>query len=158
MNKSSENGVWYLLIVFLILMIFIPPIFRLVFPKEEVKQNSNQNINNDVYKTLNCSYSLRDIEDYRVVSKYKNDDINSISFKYKEAQDDSLSQSNIYSIFKNISGIEFAVVSNESEMYTINFYDIDKMKNESLLSDYIKDINNQKATYESLGFTCNISE
>ena len=167
MNMKSNNsyGIFYLLIVFFVIMIFVPPLLRIVLPNEEIENNTHIEDKKEeqiISRKLNCEFNQNIGEKFiklNTSTDYNNNEITSIIFTYdiSTVQDTGLLSS--FAIFtelnelKNISGVEYNQNGTE-ESILINSNSI--ISNEPRLQKYSQNIDVQKAYYEQLGLICNV--
>lgn len=170
MKDSNGYGLYYLIIVFLIVMIGIPPLLRVLIPNEKLN-NTNNNKNNNTEKvddkidqkdnntnnvngnnlTCNIMNPLDDNKDLiNVVTEYKDDEVVSLKIMYDSIllQDNNSSQLDITKL-KDVKGSSFDDTSN-----TITFDFSNNSVDKTKLEQFLNKPSDQKKYYENLGFTC----
>ncbi|MDD6879483.1 MAG: hypothetical protein PUD59_04580 [bacterium] len=148
--------VYYLFIVFLIIMIFVPPLFRIIIPKEE--NNSSKNVY--TFKIMDCNTVKSNNNNmlnilYQTI--YRNDAIYSLKITYQNVNDSSLNDFNSEMLeFQQLKDIPIAQYNSSENSIFFNVASLDDSSKE-VLSNYINDIDTQKNLYESKGFSCKIA-
>ena len=165
MKKEKSPILVVFTMMFLLMFIVLPPIFRSLFPNEE-------NItNNDVSKiTIVICNNTYSSELYRVNSrtKYTGDgDIqNTITYQKIESSEQAVegtTQStatiaNELSYFRSIPNLDI-IDSGDSIVVKINQKEITNNPNEEKLKNHLNNTPKlQKVFYENLGYRCNILE
>lgn len=156
-NSSTNLGIFYLLIIFFVIMIFIPPIFRLIIPKEDNNPISS-------LKTLSCDLEESVMENnviLNIITLYDNDNISTIKFSYSTDAPQNIEivkkNSTFLTEFDNLKYISGSVFEQNENTYYIKFdYTSNDFSNEYRLQKYSGNLDNQKLYYESKGFTCSI--
>lgn len=166
MNNDSGYGIWYLLILFFVIMICIPPLFRILIPQEKTVSNA--------LKTLECKKTealTQDLEaaniNYEIKTLYSNEKISAITFKYSIQNSNSEDFNNIdqtkidndffYELI-NLKNVKNAVVDEAGNVTTMTFNFLSNdFTNEPMLQKYTQNINNQKKEYENKNFVCSIN-
>lgn len=138
----------YISISLLILLIIIPPVFRIVFKDRILSTddlNNNQSGPKNVINTVICNNDSQNISLVYVDGNIK-------SLKYQISLSSlEINPTNIIRddlIKENISN----TLTDTTEEYFVKFDDITGLK------QYKTDINTNKTYFESLGFTCNVSK
>lgn len=169
MKDNNGYGLYYLIIVFLIIMIGIPPLLRVLLPKEDLgNTNNNKNTNTEEIEdkseqkdnnvstngnSLTCNI-MNPLEENKylinIITEYKDDKVVLLKVMYDNIllQDNNSSQLDITKL-KDIKGSSFDNTSN-TITFDFNNDSIDREK----LEQFLNKPNDQKKYYENLGFTC----
>ena len=163
--KSNDNyRVLYLLIVFFIIMIFIPPLLRLFLPNEQIIENTpvDNSKQEFISRNLRCDFNQtlgdKNIK-VNIFTSYYNQEITSIVFTYDISAIEDNNLFSTFSIFKEldelktINGVEY---SKNDLVETIAITSKEIISNEPKLQKYSQNIDVQKAYYENLGFMCDV--
>ena len=151
---------------FLVIMIFIPPVLRLIVPntieeessKKEPSKVTPQIVSNELKCDLNQSLGDKSIT-FNVSTSYYDKNITSIIFTYDFSllQDldipSDLALFNDLNELKNITGVEYNKNGNEE---SVAIYSTTIISTEPKLEKYRQSIEAQKAYYEQLGLTCEV--
>ena len=162
----KNYNVWYMMIAFFVIMIFIPPIFRFSFPKENT--NVVEETANSRRDILSCNNEKDNVS---IDSIYIDNRIDSLTFKFSALEkkendeaDPDLEQSesaitnNDYNISDDLfelSKIDGAILNDNSLIFKFNEKDFSEVER---LQRHIRNINMQKMFYEEIGFSCKIVE
>lgn len=161
MEKDIKDILGYIAITILLLFIIVPPLFRVLFPKEDEIINSSLEevtvlMNLECKKTDNLDgYNV----EYRVLNNYKNSVITNSILTYSiEYLDDELPNVTIdeYEKLKRVENIDYEENDNVYVL-TINYSNFDFSK-EELLLDKQKMMAEQLSLYESEDFVCDTKE
>ena len=160
----KNYNVYYLIIVFLVIMIFIPPLLRFAIPKQNPVSSSNQTLKSDSPTTNNkteqkpsdivnliCKMSDPEIT---ITTTYKSDTIQKIIFSSKLLVEDTESDNSIITNILNFKSIDKSVFSNNTLSFDFSNNDF---FGESLLENYSRKKEVQQSYYEQIGFTCNVT-
>jgi len=169
MNKDSIINVCYLGIFFLVIMMFIPPIFRLVLPNENIASNNNSeqvntnnNNNNSANQTLNCSLTQNVEEEtmkFNVTTNHENGKIKMLIFKYSlndnskiPSLKEKVSLLKEFDNLKIINNVEYSLENNVNVLkFDYSKSDFSAVKE---MQVYNKDLNTLKNYFVNLGFIC----
>lgn len=166
--KKERNPILVIFCILLLLsLIILPPVFRKYIPKEEEKEIE---VIKDKISLLKCNRVYADsLYQVNVSTKYLNSSFSTNTILYQKL--DTIPQDyvektvelpiNIIDEITYLSSLK-AVIKNENGnliSITINDDVISNNQTEENLKNYSQqDINNQKQTYEKMGYTCNILE
>ena len=161
MNLNDLKVICYLGIFILLLFIILPPLFRVLFPKEEedVKEEENKLVTN-----LSCE-KTQDFVEYKlktiIKTNYIDGNIDNSKFTYEiEFVEDFLEEDEIeideYDDLKKVSNVDFEEKDNVY-ILTINYSKFD-YSNEPLLENHMKTITEQMKIYSDEDFECEISK
>lgn len=180
MEKKNESlGIYYLIILFLVLMIIIPPLFRYLMPannttKPNTTQNTTNNTNNNntnitnnntvtpttptsIANTLSCTLDEEYLA-YSITTKYTNDKITDINFSYslKKGQlPNDAKMNNMFTTINNLRTVKGASIQENTDKISVSFY-LDGNPIQDELKPYSQEKNIQKASYEALGLKCTL--
>lgn len=160
MKKDKVNIFCYVGIGLFVLLIFIPPVLRLLFPKEEVIKTNYLACSKT--ETLNES-SIK----MTVITNYVNNKIKTLKITYNITVPENYNMEELYTnstILKDITilkSIENVEIMNETDQNIVLKYDYSKSEfNNELINNYVKNSNLeiQKTDNLNAGFdTCNIT-
>jgi len=156
-REESSNLLAYLGIFVLLLFIILPPLLRVVVPKNEKKEPVNTN---PVIMGLACTkndselnYSiLRTIE-----STYNNGELTKTIFTYDVSfGDDELTMKDItISDFLSLKKISGADVKERANKYIVTFnYTVSNYSNNKVLENHRKKLSDQLNYYSTEGYNC----
>ena len=60
----KDNNIWYILIVFFVIMIFIPPLLRFAIPAPVSNENNSSEVNSNNDESNNTESDHSDLEEY----------------------------------------------------------------------------------------------
>ena len=148
-DSSSYQMLCYLGIFLLLLFIVLPPLFRIIFPREETSENND---NLPLIMNLTCNKE-EDFGDYqlktKIESNYYEDKIHDTTFTY-EIIDVSGA---------GLRSIENVKSSENENIYTLKIdYANNDYSNEELLADHQHVIAEQLRYYTDNSFTCNTAK
>lgn len=173
-ERNNNEGIIKLLcyvgIFVLLLFIVLPPLFRVVFPEEELNNNPGEEEKGTIYLNLLC-VKKEDMFDYEIVTTINSD------YVMKEGETAKISNSTItykinfsdeifnndqviipeYEKLKKIDNVDFDF-NKSLNTYTlkINYKDFN-YNNEELLKNHQLEISEQVRYYSSEHFECNTS-
>lgn len=181
-KKNDSLGIYYLIILFLIIMIIIPPLFRYLMPNNtntntnnntnNTNTNQNQNINNNTnvdpntntttpttntISTLTCNLD-DELISYNIVSKYNSEKISNIIFTYtlKQGQiSNDAKVNNMFTVINNLRTVKGATVQENTNKISVEF-NLEGNQIQEELNMYTQEKNTQKTSYEALGFKCSL--
>ena len=147
--------------VFLTLMIILPPLFRMMFPKQ-IEDKNNKTLNR--IEILSCERTISN-SNYSTSVKvtYKNSQIEQNVITYMKIDDSiksgasrgDLSPEEESSYFSKLNDID--IVNNESSVIvTLNKKSLENNSNDRNLSNYLQTIDKQEAFYSELGYSCSV--
>lgn len=154
-NNSSIKMVGYLGIFILLLFIILPPLFRVLFPKDENKDAEKEKL----VMNLTCTKD-EDFVEYKlktiISTNYVDSKISDSTFTYEISASDSYFSSGIsiaeYESLKKVSNVDFTENNNK---YILKIdYDKFDYSNEELLKNHSKVISEQMAIYSDDSFEC----
>lgn len=154
-NNSSIKMVGYLGIFILLLFIILPPLFRVLFPKDENKDVEKEKL----VMNLTCTKD-EDFVEYKlktiISTNYVDSKISDSTFTYEISASDSYFSSGIsiaeYESLKKVSNVDFTENNNK---YILKIdYDKFDYSNEELLKNHSKVISEQMAIYSDDSFEC----
>ena len=168
--------------LFLLVFIIVPPVFRKYIPKQ-VDTTNTEKVKNTI-QILKCNKTFND-ELYKVNSstKYIDDKIVSNTIRYQKIDNTQITNSDnnqnnnanadVVTIDEGTSGVtvndEYNYFSSLSDInitsnstlttVVINKKSLESNSSETTLKNYYQDsISSQKKFYENMGYTCNILE
>lgn len=161
MKKEKSPILVFSCILFLLLLIILPPIFRTYIPKKKI-EDSNQ-IKLEVLKCY--KYFKQELYKVSTSTKYKNNEIDTNTITYEKleqipvdvADNTSITVNQEYTMLSSLQNVNITTNDN------ITIVKIDKNlinsnpANPNLLS-YFQTLDNQQFYYESMGYTCNVIE
>lgn len=182
MKREKSPILVVICMLFLLIFIIVPPVFRKYIPKQ-IDTNSTEKVKNTI-KILKCNKTFSN-EFYQVNSstKYVDDKIVSNTIRYQKIdstqnnnsennQNSNSNEDNVtlddaasvvtvndeYNYFSSLSDIN--ITSNDSlTTVVINKKSLESNDSETTLKNYYQDsISSQKKFYENMGYTCNILE
>lgn len=165
MKKEKSPVLVISCILFLLMFIILPPVFRKYIPKEA----DDRNLNLDKLEILTCTKTSVS-EMYKIISKckYRNGIFESNTIEIEKLLEisaetngiDAPSTITIASENANLASINGinSTVNNNLITYVIDNNLIQNNSNNEILKKYIQNLTEQKNMYESLSYTCNIME
>lgn len=156
-KESSSNLLAYLGIFVLLLFIILPPLLRVLVPKEE--ENTPTPINPVIMK-LTCTKNEAKLNydiSRTVESIYESGDLTKTVFTYEVTfGDEELTMDDVvlddYSSFKKISGADVETSGNK---YTVTFnYATNDYSNNKLLSNHRQVLSDQLNYYSEEDYNC----
>lgn len=162
-ESSVINIFIYLLIVVFIILIALPPLFRIFFKESNTTNNSNNNSNN----TLNTATALTCrkevmvgtmIYNVTITSNYGNDLLNKVTFNYQlpSETDSTVLDNPIDTEINTIrnSGLVEETADESSISFVLTKEAKESNPTNTSLDAYFQPLETQTTNLESLGYTC----
>lgn len=154
MKKEKSNVLVVFTILILVLFIALPPIFRMTYPKENLTIGNKIQEQNKLVLLTCRGVSLSDGYEITSYTRYINGVVknNTITFTTSGAADiSSVTPSALEQLnaFKTVEGL---VIENETS--TTVTIDSNILSANPILVNYLQEKAQQKAYYESMGYTC----
>lgn len=155
--KESNCRSYYLYIALLIILILIPPLLRVIIPKDENSIDSNK-LNSKVKKEVNLYCEItkaynNDVMSINVNTNYIDSKIDNIVFNYVNFNESNFSYFKEYynelNNLKSINGVE--MYGNLTLFFNFNK---NNLSNQKSLEKYTNKVDSQKKYYESKGYSC----
>ncbi len=160
-DSSSYQMLCYLGIFLLLLFIVLPPLFRIIFPREETSENND---NLPLIMNLTCNKE-EDFGDYqlktKIESNYYEDKIHDTTFTYEIIDVSGAGSVGDITIdeYDALRAIENVKSSENENIYTLKIdYANNDYSNEELLADHQHVIAEQLRYYTDNSFTCNTAK
>lgn len=148
-----KSNIWYYLIVFFVIMIFIPPLLRFAIPKDE-SQTPVKTPTQSTIKRLTC----KDNDGmYEITNNYSDGNLISLVFTSDIFNDESIleNEDEMITYMKDLKLITNASLNDNRLVFNFNNNNFSEVEQ---LQRFIRDIDTQKAYYEQLGLNCSVSE
>ena len=161
MLKKSNYRVYYFFIIFLALMLFVPPILRLTMPKDN-KEISGTESKANIVKEQQLICEITKLTRDKAITittytNYKNTKLQNITFNFEGLDEKSKVDFGQYYDMKNIL-VNVKGAEQTSDSSVIFDFTNNKTYNEEYLNNYSKSINEQQKYYEDNGYECIIVE
>lgn len=173
MKKEKSNFLVYLAMILLLTFIVVPPLFRVLIPKQSVP--TNETAIDDIV-LLNCNKTDSDgILSVMTSTRYRNGvfENNTIKFTRNDTPiDDNITDENINESTEQVQeNITTTVASEYDSFMALTFLnpvvaentttitlttELASQDETNFLNSYLQDVDNQKLYYESIGYTCSI--
>lgn len=162
MNDDKKSIVVILGMVFLSMLIILPPLFRLLFPKITV-ENKKENL--DKLEILTCDRTISN-SDYstHVEVIYQNNEIEQNQITYTKIDEATKATANTGTITPEeessyLSKLNNIDVKSDENTYviTLNKKSLEDNPNDQNLINYIQPLSEQEKFYSELGYSCSTS-
>lgn len=164
-NNSLKIALTYIAIFFLVILIAVPPIFRIVFSDTSTTTNNSSVKSNTSKMVLHCTkeetigtltYNVQ------TFSTYSDGTIEKVVIRYKRTGNlDATNQSNSYE--QEIANLKANNNINTSDSSNGNKFEISKealttKTSDPIINNYAKSINEQQIYFASNNYVCQISK
>lgn len=167
MNNKKESSIMnifvYLLIVIFIILIVLPPLVRIFFKEDTIRETPVEEEQLSTLTSLNCRKEVEVgtmVYDITVNTNYSNDEISKATFTYliPEVVDNTVSD-DANPVMSEINMIRNSgIIEDESTDTEYRFILTKELKEEhpdnTSLDSFFQPMEEQKTTLESFGYTC----
>ena len=161
MNDDKKSMIVILGMVFLSLMIILPPLFRVLFPNDDYSQKKQI----DQVKTLSCDRVISNSNySTHVEVIYRNEGLEQNQITYTKIDDSSKAGATTGTLIPEeessyLSKLNNINVTSDENTYVIilNKKSLEDNPNDQTLPKYLQSLSKQEQFYSELGYTCSVN-
>ena len=156
--KITYNSKIILLIIFLVIMIILPPTFRVLFPRSESENKNTTNSGRKINTTLTCSTETADFYSVKYKITYKNSTVTKIVATFTDTKNDR--ENSLYSATTTqinfLCGLKSSTYKyvNNDLIITLTKDTYNSNKDNDTIKKMYQDYDAAKRYYKKIGYTC----